>query len=99
MRLASCNMAEREVQDGKIDPLAALRADKVYIFSSSKDDTVRHSVVEVAVAFYRKAGVQDANIRLRACRRIFRPLCSIVKIAFYLREKRIGINGLRDIVV
>jgi hypothetical protein len=54
--------AEREAQDGRIDPLDALRADKVYIFSSSKDDTVRHSVVEVAVAFYRKAGVPDANI-------------------------------------
>lgn len=54
--------AERIAADGKIDPLEALRSDRLYIFSSRKDDTVESGVVEAAVAFYRKAGVPEANI-------------------------------------
>jgi hypothetical protein len=54
--------AEQIAQDGKIDPLAALRSDKLYIFSSRKDDTVERGVVEATTAFYRKAGVPEANI-------------------------------------
>ena len=54
--------AERLAADGRIDPLEALRSDKLYIFSSSKDSTVEPGVVEAAVAFYKKAGVPEANI-------------------------------------
>ena len=54
--------AERLAGDGRIDPLGALRGDKLYIFSSRKDDTVERGVVEAAVAFYKKAGVPEANI-------------------------------------
>lgn len=54
--------AERVAEEGKIDPLTALRGDKLYIFSSRKDDTVERGVVEAAVAFYKKAGVPEANI-------------------------------------
>jgi hypothetical protein len=54
--------AKRIAQDGKIDPLDALRADRLYIFTSRKDDTVEPGVVEAALAFYRKAGVPEANI-------------------------------------
>lgn len=55
--------AERLARDGRIDPLDALRADKLYIFTSRKDDTVERGVVDAALAFYRKAGVPEANIR------------------------------------
>jgi len=46
----------------RIDPLETLRGDRLYIFSSRKDDTVERGVVEAALAFYRKAGVPEANI-------------------------------------
>jgi hypothetical protein len=55
--------AESLAGAGGIDPLDGLAADKVYLFSSSADDTVERGVVEAAVRFYRKAGVPDANIR------------------------------------
>jgi hypothetical protein len=54
--------AEHVARDGKIDPLEALRGDRVYIFSSRKDDTVERGVVEATAAFYRKAGVPEPNI-------------------------------------
>jgi hypothetical protein len=54
--------AERLAAAGKIDPLDALKADKVYLFSSKADDTVEPGVVEAAASFYRKAGIPDANI-------------------------------------
>ena len=54
--------AERLAASGRIDPLEALRADRVYIFSSRKDDTIEPGVVDAAQAFYRKAGVPEANI-------------------------------------
>ena len=48
---------------GKIDPLDGLSGDKVYLFSSSADDTVESGVVEEAKAFYLAGGVAEANIR------------------------------------
>jgi hypothetical protein len=54
--------AEQVAEDGKIDPFEALRNDRLYIFSSREDGTVERGVVEAAVAFYRKAGVPEANI-------------------------------------
>lgn len=54
--------AKRMAQDGKIDPLDALKNDKLYIFSSRHDNTVQRGVVDATAAFYRQAGVPDANI-------------------------------------
>jgi hypothetical protein len=51
-------LAER----GKIDDLAGLRGDKIYIFSSTKDETVESPVVEQAVQFYQVLGVPKASI-------------------------------------
>lgn len=55
--------AKRLADADKIDPLAGLPADKVYLFSSSADETVERGVVEGAVFFYRAAGVPRENIR------------------------------------
>jgi acetyl esterase/lipase len=47
---------------GSIDPIDNLAAHKVYLFTSSDDETVQSGVVESAREFYRLAGVPDANI-------------------------------------
>ena len=47
---------------GRIDDLANLADDKVYVFSGTRDETVDQSVVAETVAFYRLAGVAEANI-------------------------------------
>ncbi len=49
---------------GRIDDLAGLKGDKVYIFSSTKDETVESPVVERARELYRELGVPDGNIAL-----------------------------------
>lgn len=54
--------ARQLVRQGRIDSLAGLANDKLYLFSSRRDETVAPGVVEAAAAFYRKAGVQEANI-------------------------------------
>ena len=46
----------------KIDPVDALKDDKVYLFSSSRDDTVERGVVEEAYAFYIAAGLPETNV-------------------------------------
>lgn len=56
-------IAERLAEEGKIDPLAGLADDRVYVFSGSRDETVTPPVTERAVAFYRRAGVPEASIR------------------------------------
>jgi hypothetical protein len=43
----------------KIDPLDGLSGDRVYLFTSSADDTVESSVVEEAKDFYLAAGIAD----------------------------------------
>ncbi|MDH3665168.1 MAG: hypothetical protein OEU92_34995 [Alphaproteobacteria bacterium] len=53
---------ERERQ-GRIDPLANLADDRIYIFSGTEDDTVTQAVVDQTAAFYRLAGLPDAAIR------------------------------------
>jgi poly(3-hydroxybutyrate) depolymerase len=50
---------------GAIDPLAGLAGDRVYVFSGTEDSTVSPAVVEQAVAFYRAAGVAEADIAYR----------------------------------
>lgn len=54
--------AESLAAAGRIDPLVTLRDDRLYIFNSRKDGTVERGVVEATLAFYRKAGVPEANI-------------------------------------
>lgn len=47
----------------RIDPIENLAAQKVYLFTSSEDDTVHTGVVEAARDFYRRASMPDSNIR------------------------------------
>ena len=54
--------AEKFAQEGAIDPLAGLAGDRVYIFSGREDPTVVPAVVEQVAAFYRAAGVAEADI-------------------------------------
>ena len=54
--------AEEFAQEGAIDPLAGLAGDRVYVFSGSEDATVTPAVVGQTVAFYRAAGVAEADI-------------------------------------
>jgi hypothetical protein len=55
--------AKRLAERGEIGPLSAAAADKVYLFSSSADDTVERGVVEAADAFYLEVGVPQNRIR------------------------------------
>ena len=60
-------LAERAKQlaaDGKIDPLAGLAGDNVYLFSGNEDQTVTRPVVEAARSFLKEAGVPETNITL-----------------------------------
>jgi poly(3-hydroxybutyrate) depolymerase len=54
--------AEDLAQQAAIDPLAGLAGDRVYVFSGTEDDTVVPAVVDQTVAFYRAAGVNEADI-------------------------------------
>lgn len=51
-------------EDGRIDPLANLADNRVYIFSGASDDTVATAVAEQAATFYALAGVPEENIAL-----------------------------------
>lgn len=54
--------AESRAEDGKIDSLDGLKADRIYLFSGKKDQTVVRSVVEKAAAFYEDVGVPKSQI-------------------------------------
>ncbi|HEX2446677.1 MAG TPA: poly(3-hydroxybutyrate) depolymerase [Methyloceanibacter sp.] len=56
--------AKELAEDGKIDPIAGLAADNVYLFSGNEDQTVTRPVVKAAEAFYKEAGVGTGNITL-----------------------------------
>lgn len=56
--------AKALAKDGEIDPLAALAAHNVYLFSGNEDETVTRPVVEAAKAFYELAGVPVGNVTL-----------------------------------
>lgn len=47
----------------RIDPLEGLAGDRVYLFSGTQDNTVTRPVMDAARAFYRQAGVADADIK------------------------------------
>jgi len=48
--------------DGRIDPLSNLQNDRVYVFSGTKDTVVYQAAVNATVAFFKGAGVPDANL-------------------------------------
>jgi poly(3-hydroxybutyrate) depolymerase len=54
--------AEALARQGRIDPLSSLAGDRVYVFSGTRDHTVIQPVVDQTVAFYRLAGVPEAQI-------------------------------------
>jgi poly(3-hydroxybutyrate) depolymerase len=54
--------AQAAAEAGRIDPLAWLADDRVYLFSGTRDKTVVPEVVEQAVSFYRLAGVPEEAI-------------------------------------
>jgi len=54
--------AQALARDGKIDPIADVVSDRVYLFSGKEDRTVMPAIVAAAADFYRKLGVPDANL-------------------------------------
>jgi len=56
--------AKELAEDGKIDDLAGLADDKVYLFSGNEDQTVERRVVEAARHFLEEVGVPETNINL-----------------------------------
>jgi poly(3-hydroxybutyrate) depolymerase len=54
--------AEALAAEGRIDPLSGLQGDRVYLFSGTADETVAPAVVAQTLAFYRAAGVAEADI-------------------------------------
>ena len=61
---ALAKRAEELAADGKIDPLAGLADDNVYLFSGNEDQTVTRPVVEAAAEFLKDAGVAATNLTL-----------------------------------
>ena len=61
---ALAKRAEELAKDGKIDPLAGLADDNVYLFSGNEDQTVTRPVVEAAAEFLKDAGVAASNLTL-----------------------------------
>jgi poly(3-hydroxybutyrate) depolymerase len=54
--------ARRLAEHGRIDPIAGLTADRVYLFSGSEDRTVVPEIVAAAAEFYKALGVPAENI-------------------------------------
>lgn len=55
--------AREFAEKGIIDPLKNLLDDRVYIFTGSADNVVKSIVVEQAFEFYKRIGLQEANLR------------------------------------
>lgn len=55
--------AERLAADGRIDPIAGVRADRIYLFAGKSDRVVQPSIVAAAAELYRLLGVQDDQIK------------------------------------
>jgi hypothetical protein len=60
----SAKRAKDLAENGKIDPLAGLAQDNIYLFSGNEDQTVTRPVVEAAKRFYEEAGASPGNITL-----------------------------------
>jgi poly(3-hydroxybutyrate) depolymerase len=56
--------AERLAGEGRIDPVADVKADRIYLFTGSEDRTVVPPIVRTAKEFYERLGVPAANIVL-----------------------------------
>jgi poly(3-hydroxybutyrate) depolymerase len=56
--------AKKLAEEGKIDALAGVADDKVYLFSGNDDQTVQRPVVEAAKRFYEAVGVPEASVTL-----------------------------------
>lgn len=54
--------AEWLAEKGRIDPLANVKDDRIYLFSGTQDRTVVPAIVDAARRFYKALGVPDANI-------------------------------------
>lgn len=59
----SFDNAKKFAKDGKIDAVANLAKQRVYIFSGSSDAVVKTMVVDQVEAYYKLAGVPQANIK------------------------------------
>ena len=53
---------EARLANGKIDPIASVRGDRIYLFSGKEDRTVVPAIVAAAADFYRQLGLPDENI-------------------------------------
>lgn len=58
-------IAARAAAAGAIDDLANLRRARLYVFGGANDRTVTPPVVDSLVAFYRAAGVPEANLLVK----------------------------------
>lgn len=54
--------AGRLADKGRVDPVADVKSDRVYLFSGKDDHTVVPAIVEAARRFYQAVGVPDAQI-------------------------------------
>lgn len=61
----SWDNAKRYAQAGKIDPVADLARQRVYIFSGSSDTTVKTIVVDQVEEYYHRAGAPASAIQYR----------------------------------
>ncbi len=59
---ALADKARRLASEGSIDPIDDVRSDKVYLFTGSEDRTVVPPIVRTAREYYRRLGLEDANI-------------------------------------
>ncbi len=55
--------AERLAEHDRIDPIADVKTDRIYLFSGKRDSTVSPSIVAAASKFYEYLGVPPANIQ------------------------------------
>ena len=55
--------AQALASQGRIDPLAGLAGDRIYLFSGMLDQTVTRPVMDATREFYRRAGIVDPDIK------------------------------------
>lgn len=56
--------AARRASDGEIDPISAVTADRIYLYTGTRDRIVASRIVRRTADFYRALGVPDTNIQL-----------------------------------
>ncbi len=55
--------ARRLAEDNRIDPIADVRDDRVYLFSGTEDHTVVPAIVDAAAEFYTRLGLPPENLK------------------------------------